>query len=59
MELQIVFVGDLDDPSDNVSGWISGFHGRLAIFVFLLAGWIAYRDFAALGVRLLLRGVAR
>lgn len=50
-EIQIFVVGDLQDPSENVSGWIHGFHGGLAIFVFLLAGWIAYRDFAALGVR--------
>jgi hypothetical protein len=53
-EIQIVVVGSIDHPSENVSGWIHGFHGGLAIFVFLLAAWIAYRDFTALrgGIRL-------
>lgn len=50
-EIQIFVVGDLDDPSENVSGWIHGFHGGLAIFVFLLALVIGYRDMNALGVR--------
>jgi hypothetical protein len=48
--VQIFFVGDIDDPSKNESGWIHGLHGGLALFVFLLAGWIAYRDLRALGV---------
>jgi hypothetical protein len=53
-EVQIFFVGNLDDPSDNVSGWIEGLHGGLALFVFLLAGGIAYRDLRALDVPRLL-----
>lgn len=48
--IQIFFVGDIDDPSKNESGWIHGFHGALAIFVFLLAAAIGYRDLKALGV---------
>ncbi|OFW72523.1 MAG: hypothetical protein A2Y55_11870 [Actinobacteria bacterium RBG_16_68_12] len=48
--IQIFFVGDVDDPSENVSGWIHGFHGGLAIFVFALALAIGYRDMKALGV---------
>lgn len=54
-EIQIVVVGSIDHPNENVSGWIHGFHGGLAIFVFLLAAWIAYRDFTALHVRIRLR----
>lgn len=50
-ELQIVVVGSVDDTSENVSGWIHGLHGGLAILVFMLAGCIAYRDLKALGVR--------
>jgi hypothetical protein len=49
-EIQIFFVGDIDHPSNNVNGWIEGLHGGLALFVFLLAGGIAYRDLKALGV---------
>jgi hypothetical protein len=49
-EVQIFFVGDINDPNDNVSGWIEGLHGGLALFVFVLAGGIAYRDLKALGV---------
>jgi hypothetical protein len=48
---QIFFLGNIDDPSENVSGWIHGFHGGLAIFVFLLALAIGYRDLNALGIR--------
>lgn len=49
--IQIFFLGDVEKPSENVSGWIHGFHGGLAIFVFLLALVIGYRDMNALGVR--------
>jgi hypothetical protein len=48
---QIFFLGNVEDPSENVSGWIHGFHGGLAIFVFLLAVAIGYRDMNALGIR--------
>ncbi|HLG07066.1 MAG TPA: hypothetical protein VI409_00180 [Gaiellaceae bacterium] len=48
--IQIFFVGDIEDPSKNGSGWIHGFHGGVAIFVFLLAAAIGYRDLKALGV---------
>lgn len=48
--IQIFFLGDIEDPSKNESGWIHGFHGGLAIFVFLLALAIGYRDLKALGV---------
>ena len=54
--IQIFFLGDIEDPSKNESGWIHGFHGGLAIFVFLLAAAIGYRDMKALGVHG--RGVA-
>ena len=47
--IQIFFVGDIDDPGENVSGWIHGFHGGLAIFVFALAVAIGYRDMKTLG----------
>ena len=50
-EIQVILVGSIENPSENVSGWIHGLHGGLAIVVFLLAAWIARRDFAALGVR--------
>ena len=49
-EIQIFFVGDVEDPSTNESGWLHGFHGGRALFVFVLAAWIARRDFKALGV---------
>lgn len=39
--IQILFVGDLDDPG---SGWAHGLHGALAPFVFLVALWIGCRD---------------
>lgn len=45
--IQILFAPPNEDPA---SGWIHGFHGGLAIFVFLLAAGIAYRDLKALGV---------
>jgi len=48
--IQIFFIGDIEDPSKNESGWIHGFHGGLAILVFALAAAIAYRDLKALGV---------
>lgn len=48
---QIFFLGNIEDPGENVSGWIHGFHGGLAIFVFLLALAIGYRDMNALGIR--------
>jgi hypothetical protein len=48
--IQIFFLGDIEDPSKNGSGWIHGFHGGLAILVFALAAAIAYRDLKALGV---------
>ena len=48
---QIFFLGNVEDPSENVSGWIHGFHGGLAVFVFLLALAIGYRDLNALGIR--------
>lgn len=48
--IQIFFLGDIEDPSKNESGWIHGFHGGLAILVFALAAAIAYRDLKALGV---------
>ena len=48
--IQIFFVGDVENPSENVSGWIHGFHGGLAIFVFALAVAIGYRDMKTLGV---------
>jgi len=48
--IQIFFLGDVEDPSENVSGWIHGFHGGLAIFVFALAVAIGYRDMKTLGV---------
>jgi hypothetical protein len=49
-EVQIFFVGDIDDPSKNESGWIHGVHGGLALLVFLLAALIAHRDLKSLGV---------
>jgi len=39
--IQIMFVGDLDDPG---SGSAHGLHGALALFVFLVALWIGCRD---------------
>jgi len=48
--IQVFFLGDIEDPSKNESGWLHGLHGGLAIFVFLLAAAIAYRDLKALGV---------
>jgi len=49
--IQIFFVGDIDDPSGNSSGWVHGFHGGLALFVFILAAVIAHREMRALGLR--------
>lgn len=39
--IQILFVGDLEDPG---SGRAHGLHGALALFVFLVALWIGCRD---------------
>jgi hypothetical protein len=49
--IQIFFVGDIDDQSGNSSGWVHGFHGGLALFVFILAAVIAHREMRALGLR--------
>jgi len=49
--IQIMFVGDIDDPSGNSSGWVHGLHGGLALFVLILAAVIAHRELRALGLR--------
>jgi hypothetical protein len=43
-----VFLAPGDDPA---SGWVHGLHGLFALFVALLAAWIAYRDAQLLGLR--------
>jgi hypothetical protein len=43
-----IFLAPGDDPA---SGWVHGLHGLFALFVALLAAWIAYRDMQLLGVR--------
>jgi hypothetical protein len=44
-----VFLAPPDD--DPASGWVHGLHGLFALFVALLAAWIAYRDAQLLGLR--------
>jgi hypothetical protein len=46
--VQIVFVGDLQDPGN---GWVHGLHGGLVLFVAALAGIIARREVSALELR--------
>jgi hypothetical protein len=44
-----IFLAPPDD--DPASGWVHGLHGLFALFVALLAAWIAYRDAQLLGLR--------
>lgn len=42
-----IFLSPGDDPG---SGWVHGLHGLLALFVLVLAAWLAHRDMRLLGL---------
>jgi hypothetical protein len=44
-----IFLAPPDE--DPASGWIHGLHGLFALFVFILAAWLAHRDMRLLGLR--------
>jgi hypothetical protein len=43
-----IFLAPPDE--DPASGWVHGLHGLFALFVFLLAAWLAHRDMRLLGL---------
>lgn len=45
--IQVFFAGDLNHPGN---GYVHGLHGGLALFVVVLAAWIARREALALGL---------
>jgi hypothetical protein len=44
-----IFLAPPDD--DRMSGWVHGLHGLLALFVLMLAAYLAHRDMRLLGLK--------
>jgi hypothetical protein len=51
-----IFLSPPDE--DPASGWVHGLHGLLALFVLVVAAYIAHRDMRELGLRTPSTGVA-